>query len=54
LPRWWGVTAGYYGGGFASWQYALTGVVAFVLLVGVTVAVARMRMNAEKLLPASA
>jgi hypothetical protein len=49
---WWGVTAGYYGGGFASWQYLLTGVVAFVMLAGVTVAVARMRMNAEKQVPA--
>ncbi|BBY25763.1 hypothetical protein [Mycobacterium stomatepiae] len=44
---WWGVTAGYYGGGFASWQYLLTGVVAFVMLVGVTVAVARMRADAQ-------
>jgi hypothetical protein len=51
---WWGVTAGYYGGGFASWQYLLTGVVAFVMLVGVTVAVARMRTAAEKLAPAAA
>jgi hypothetical protein len=30
---WWAVTAGYYGAGFASWQYLLTGVVAFVMLV---------------------
>lgn len=45
---WWGVTAGYYGGGFASWQYILTGVVAFVMLTGVTVAVARMRSDVEE------
>jgi hypothetical protein len=44
---WWGVTVGYYGGGFASWQYLLTGVGAFVMLVGVTVAVARMRAHAK-------
>jgi hypothetical protein len=43
---WWGVTVGYYGGGFASSQYLLTGVAAFVMLVGVTVAVARMRRRA--------
>lgn len=46
---WWGVTAGYYGSGFASWQYLLTGVVAFVMLVGVTVAVARMRTHTVEL-----
>src|SRR6516225_6429061 len=40
---WWAVTAGYYGDGFARWQYLLTGVGAFVMLVGVTIAVARMR-----------
>jgi hypothetical protein len=40
---WWGVTVGYYGGNFGSWQYILTGVFAFVMLVGVTIAVARMR-----------
>ena len=40
---WWGVTALYYGGPFASWQYLSTGVAAFVMLVGVTVAVTRMR-----------
>jgi hypothetical protein len=50
---WWAVTAGYYGEGFASWQYLVTGVVAFVMLVGVTVAVARMRMNAEGRVPAT-
>jgi hypothetical protein len=42
---WWAVTATYYGGGFASWQYLATGVVAFVMLVGVTLAVARMRTD---------
>jgi hypothetical protein len=51
---WWGVTASYYGGGFAHWQYLLTGITAFVMLVGVTVAVARMRTNTEKRVPVSA
>lgn len=46
IPLWWGVTAGYYGGNFRSWQYIATGVLAFVMLVGVTVAVARMRSSA--------
>ena len=50
---WWAVTAGYYGGSFASWQYLLTGVAAFIMLVGISVAVARMRMNVEKGVPAS-
>ncbi len=50
---WWAVTAGYYGGGFASWQYLLTGVAAFIMLVGVSAAVARMRMDAEKRVSAS-
>ncbi|MCV7412371.1 hypothetical protein AWC05_17305 [Mycobacterium florentinum] len=50
---WWGVTAGYYGNGFATWQYLLTGVVAFVMLVGITVAVARMRRDAETRVPAA-
>src|SRR5271167_1044143 len=49
---WWAVTAGYYGGSFASWQYLLTGVAAFIMLVGVSVAVARMRMKVEKGVPA--
>jgi len=40
---WWGVTVHFYGGNFESWQYILTGILAFVMLVGVTVAVARMR-----------
>jgi hypothetical protein len=40
---WWGVTVGYYGGNFGSWQYILTGVFAFVMLISVTIAVARMR-----------
>jgi hypothetical protein len=48
------VTASYYGGGFAHWQYLLTGITAFVMLVGVTVAVARMRTNTEKRVPVSA
>lgn len=51
---WWGVTASFYGGGFASWQYILTGVTAFVMLVGVTVAVARMRTNADTRVPVDA
>jgi hypothetical protein len=45
IPLWWGVTAGYYGGNFRSWQYIATGVLAFVMLIGVTVAVARMRSS---------
>lgn len=52
VPLWWGVTVGYYGGGFGSWQYILTGVIAFALLVGVTIAVARMRA-AENAVPAA-
>ncbi|WAJ43452.1 hypothetical protein OK015_19855 [Mycobacterium sp. Aquia_216] len=48
---WWGVTTSCYGGGFASWQYVLTGVTAFVMLVSVTVAVARMRTSAEQRVP---
>jgi hypothetical protein len=46
IPLWWGVTAGFYGGNFRSWQYIITGVLAFVMLIGVTVAVARMRSSA--------
>lgn len=42
---WWGVTAGFYSGFFASWQYLLVGVAAFAMLVGVTAAVARLRRN---------
>jgi hypothetical protein len=40
---WWAVTAGYYGGNFRTWQYILTGILAFLMLAGVTVAVARLR-----------
>lgn len=43
VPLWWGVTAGAYGGAFRSWQYLTTGVLAFAMLVAVTVAVHRMR-----------
>lgn len=50
---WWAVTAGYYEPGFRSWQYLLTGVAAFAMLVGVTVAVARIRKNAEERVGAS-
>jgi hypothetical protein len=32
VPLWWGVTAGAYGAGFRTWQYLLSGVVAFVTL----------------------
>jgi hypothetical protein len=53
VVSWWGVTATYYGGVFASWQYLLTGVTAFVMLVGVTVAVVRMRTSAETRVAAS-
>jgi hypothetical protein len=42
---WWGVTVAFYGGNFRSWQYILTGVLAFVMLAGVTAAVARMRSD---------
>jgi hypothetical protein len=51
---WWGVTASYYGGVFAGWQYVLTGVTAFGMLAGVTVAVARMRTNAARPVAAAA
>lgn len=51
---WWGVTVGYYGGGFSSWQYILTGVAAFVMLAGVSVAVARMRAAATEPVPVNA
>jgi hypothetical protein len=51
---WWGVTAIYYRGPFASWQYLLTGVAAFVMLAGVTVAVARTRTSTEKSVPVDA
>lgn len=54
VVSWWGVTATYYGGVFASWQYLLTGVTAFVMLVGVTIAVVRMRTTAETRVAASA
>src|SRR5262249_837561 len=40
---WWAVTAGYYGGNFRTWQYILTGILAFLMLAGVTVAVPRLR-----------
>jgi hypothetical protein len=43
---WWGVTVGYYGDQFGSWQYILAGVAAFVMLVGVTVSIGRMRRSA--------
>ena len=49
---WWGVTVGFYGGNFRSWQYILTGVLAFLMLVGVTVAVARMRPQVADYSPA--
>lgn len=43
IPLWWGVTAGFYSGEFRSWQYLLAGATAFILLVAVTIVVARMR-----------
>jgi hypothetical protein len=46
VPLWWGVTVGYYGGNFRCWQYVIAGVLAFLMLIGVTVAVARMRSRA--------
>lgn len=42
VPLWWGVTAGAYGGAFRSWQYLSAGGLAFVMLIGVAVAVWRM------------
>lgn len=47
------ILCGYYGYGFASWQYLLTGAVAFLMLVGVTLAVARMRTCTGKRVPAA-
>lgn len=43
---WWGVTAGFYGGPFRSWQYLLLGLMAFGTLIGITVVVTRMRRDA--------
>ena len=40
---WWGVTARFYGPFFTGWQYLAVGVGAFVMLVAVTVLVARLR-----------
>ncbi|MFE3002154.1 hypothetical protein ACFXG4_45200 [Nocardia sp. NPDC059246] len=40
---WWGVTAGYYGEPFRSWQYITSGVVALVMYIALTIAIARMR-----------
>ncbi len=51
---WWAVTAGYYGYGFRSWQYLVTGVATFAMLVGVTIVVARMRKPAETPVAAAA
>jgi len=48
---WWVATVGYYGNGFDSWQYILTGVVAFAMLAGVAVVVARMRSSVSQEVP---
>lgn len=42
---WWGVTGGFYGGFFASWQYLMLGAAAFAMLVAVAVAVGRLRRD---------
>jgi hypothetical protein len=48
VPLWWGVTAGAYGGAFRSWQYLSAGVLAFGMLIAVTVAVWRLsQLQAE-------
>lgn len=43
VPFWWGVTIGYFGGGFRSWQYIALGAVTFAMFVVMTVVVARGR-----------
>lgn len=49
---WWSITATFYGPFFVSWQYLTAGGVAFVMLVGVTVLVARLRRGTTTLGPA--
>lgn len=48
---WWGVTVTFYGPFFATWQYLTVGVAAFVMLVCVTILVARLRSGATTLGP---
>jgi hypothetical protein len=48
---WWGVTATFYGPFFTTWQYLTVGVAAFVMIVGATVLVARLRSGATTLGP---
>lgn len=51
VPFWWGVTIGYFGGGFRSWQYISLGVVTFLMFAAMTVVVARGRARAAVLEP---
>jgi hypothetical protein len=48
---WWGVTAGAYGQGFRSWQYVLSGIVAFVTLSALTWWIYRLRQTGQALEP---
>jgi predicted tellurium resistance membrane protein TerC len=50
---WWGVTARFYGAFFMTWQYLTMGAAAFLMLVGVTILVARFRRGASTTLPSS-
>jgi hypothetical protein len=43
IPLWWGVTAGAYGQGFRTWQYLLSGIVAFMTLSALTWWIGRLR-----------
>jgi hypothetical protein len=64
IPLWWGVTAGAYGEGFRTWQYLLSGIVAFVTLSALTWWINHLRRTGQageptltldsKLTPASA
>jgi membrane protein implicated in regulation of membrane protease activity len=44
---WWGVTAGAYGQGFRSWQYLLSGIVAFVTLSALAWWIYRLRHTGQ-------
>ena len=44
---WWGVPAGAYGQGFRSWQYLLSGVVAFVTLSALAWWIHRLRQTGQ-------
>lgn len=45
VPLWWGVTVGYYGQGFQSWQYISLGVLAFAMFLAVTMHVYFEKLN---------